>query len=94
MTNAIKKLIEFCGALICPSCNGEGEVQEFCGHYVDFDCERCDGNGIIKSTKLVTYSKTCVYCSGKGCRQCYDSGYVESEKYELFDINLIKITQL
>lgn len=93
MTKTIKQLIESCGALICPSCNGEGEAREFCGHYVDFACETCDENGIIKSTKLVTYLKTCLYCGGRGCRKCDDSGYMESEKYELFDINSIKINQ-
>ena len=32
MTPEIKKVIESTGAVICPKCDGEGEVGTFCGH--------------------------------------------------------------
>lgn len=84
MTNSIKKIIKAKGLLICPSCNGEGEVGYFCGHETTTNCYMCNGNGVIKSLKKQKHKKTCSICNGRGglgC--CKNKGYHEWESYEL-----------
>lgn len=87
MTAAIKKLILSKGLLICPSCNGEGEVGYFCGHETTIDCWDCDGNGIIRSKKKQKHSKKCPICDGRkgGCGGCnfHPKGLIEWKSYEL-----------
>jgi len=87
MTNAIKKLILSKGFLICPSCNGEGEIGYFCGHESTTNCYYCAGNGIIRSLKKEKQSKKCGICEGSdgGCGGCNSNpkGLIEWESYEL-----------
>lgn len=85
MTNAIKKLIKSAGAVICPHCNGEGEYESFCGHYMTTSCHSCCGNGIVKSLKKLKKRKTCSICNGKGGPGCCENrGYQEWEIFEPF----------
>lgn len=85
MTNAIKKLINANGLLICPSCNGDGENDSFCGHYTTEDCYMCKGNGIIKSLNKQKHKKPCAICDGRegGCGGCGNKGFYEWESFEL-----------
>jgi len=87
MTNAIIKLIESTGALICPTCDGEGEVGYFCGHDSTTTCYNCEGNGVVKSLKKQKHKKKCSICNGRGaksgCGGCGDKGFHEWESYEL-----------
>jgi hypothetical protein len=87
MTSAIKNLIASSGLLVCPSCNGEGEIGYFCGHESSTNCYLCDGNGIIRSLKKQKQSKKCDICEGEdgGCGGCNSNpkGLIEWESYEL-----------
>lgn len=89
MTNAIKKIIESIGLMICPSCDGEGEVGYFCGHESIRGCRMCASKGVIKSTKKQKHSKKCDLCDGRkgGCGYCDDhpDGLIEWETYELIE---------
>jgi hypothetical protein len=85
MTPEIKKLIIANGAIVCPECNGEGEIDYFCGHETTQYCHWCAGRGIVKSLKRQTQKKDCVICGGKGCAGgCGWKGYREWESFELF----------
>lgn len=88
MTDAIKEIILNSGFLVCPSCNGEGEVGYFCGHEISVTCKWCDGHGVIKSTKKQKRSKKCDICNGRrgGCGGCnnHPKGLIEWETYELY----------
>lgn len=90
MTNAIKKIIESGGLLVCPSCDGEGEIGYFCGHESTTTCYKCEGDGVVFSTKRQKRSKKCQICSGRkgGCGGCnfHIKGLIEWESYELFDL--------
>lgn len=49
MTSEIKDLIESeTDYKVCPTCDGEGEVSYFCGHYTETICSKCGGTGLIK----------------------------------------------
>jgi DnaJ-class molecular chaperone len=85
MTNEIKKFIESHGLLICPQCEGEGEVGYFCGHDSTQNCSACGGKGIIKSLNKQLHRKTCVVCRGRGGIGCCDErGYQEWESFEIY----------
>lgn len=97
MTTAIKDLCKSQGFLICPSCDGEGEVGYFCGHESSSICYKCAGHGIIKSLKKVKRSKDCIICNGRtgGCGGCNfnPKGLIEWESYELYEkINAVPNT--
>lgn len=87
MTSEIKNYIKSQGHLVCPSCDGEGEVGYFCGHESTTRCSDCMGRGILKSLKKQKQSKECSICRGKkgGCGGCNFSanGSHEWESYEL-----------
>ena len=87
MTPAIKNLITSQGLLICPACDGEGEIGYFCGHESTSHCYRCDGQGIIKSLNEQKQQKKCIICNGRkgGCGGCNfnANGCQEWESYEL-----------
>jgi hypothetical protein len=87
MTKEIKKFIESHGALICPSCEGEGEVGYFCGHDTITKCSKCAGKGLVASLKKQKQSKKCIICNGRdgGCGGCdsHPKGLIEWESYEL-----------
>jgi hypothetical protein len=84
MTTSIKNLLLSQGFLICPSCDGEGEIGYFCGHESSSTCYDCAGHGVIRSLKKVTQRKECIICAGKGCLGgCNHRGYHEWESYEL-----------
>lgn len=86
MTSAIKSLIEAGGVLICPACDGDGEVGYFCGHDTFTDCHHCDGHGVIRSLNKQKHRKPCVICEGRKCLGgCDNRGYHEWESYELFE---------
>jgi len=88
MTPEIKKLIESTGAVICPKCDGEGDLNSFCGHETTENCYWCAGRGVVKSLKKQTHKKDCVICGGKGCAGgCEWRGYHEWETFELFSAN-------
>ena len=84
MTDTIKSFIQSNGLLICPSCDGEGEIGYFCGHESYSTCYHCAGHGIIRSLNKVKQRKDCIICQGKGCLGgCNNRGYQEWESYEL-----------
>lgn len=86
MTKAIKDLIASQGLIICPNCQGEGELLSFCGHETTTDCYHCGGNGIIRSLKLIEHHKKCIICNGRigGCGGCNDpDGLIKWQSYEL-----------
>jgi len=84
MTSEIKKTLLSQGYLICPACDGEGEYETFCGHYVSETCYHCAGKGIIKSLNKQKHRKPCIICDGRGCLGgCDHRGYHEWESYEL-----------
>jgi hypothetical protein len=87
MTSAIKKLILSNGFLICPSCDGEGEICDCCGYNSTRTCFYCAGNGIVLSLKSTKQSKKCGICQGRdgGCGGCDSNpkGLIEWESYEL-----------
>ena len=85
MTKAIKELINSQGLMICPSCEGEGEIGYFCGHESTTSCYWCGGKGIIKSLNKQKHRKNCIICDGRegGCGGCNNKGYQEWESYEL-----------
>ena len=86
MTSIIKNLIKANNLLICPSCEGEGEVEYFCGHYTTASCSMCAGNGIIKSLNKQKHKKVCNICQGRGGLGCCDKkGFQEWESYELIE---------
>jgi DnaJ-class molecular chaperone len=84
MTTSIKNILLSRGFLICPSCDGEGEVDYFCGHESSSTCYDCAGHGVILSLKKVKQRKDCTICKGKGGLGCCNhKGYQEWESYEL-----------
>jgi DnaJ-class molecular chaperone len=84
MTDTIRKAILSSGFLICPSCDGEGEIGYFCGHESSSTCYFCAGHGMIRSLKKVKQRRECYICQGKGCLGgCDNKGYHEWESYEL-----------
>ena len=86
MTSEFKKIIEAQGLLICPTCDGEGEYDTFCGHYSSETCSSCQGSGIIRSLNKQKHRKECVICNGRGCLGgCDNKGYHEWESFELYN---------
>lgn len=87
MTKEIRNFIESNGILICPSCEGEGEIGDFCGHESTRKCYFCAGKGIIRSLNTQKQSKKCGICCGRegGCGGCnhHPKGFIEWESYEL-----------
>lgn len=87
MTDAIKNLIKSNGLLICPACNGKGEIGDFCGHGITTNCYHCAGHGMIRSLNKQKQSKKCVICKGRdgGCGGCNFNprGLIEWKSYEL-----------
>lgn len=73
--------------LICPSCEGEGEIGYFCGHETTSHCYDCQGRGIIRSLKKQKHKKDCMICNGRkgGCGGCNfnANGWQEWESYEV-----------
>ena len=58
MTNEIRQLIEEkTGFRVCERCDGEGEIDVFCGHDSSEYCSKCDGAGIIKDQPLKDFSE-------------------------------------
>jgi DnaJ-class molecular chaperone len=88
MTKEIKQFIKSHGALVCPSCEGEGEVEYFCGHYTTNKCRNCAGKGLVASLKKQKQSKKCIICNGRdgGCGGCNSNpkGLIEWESYEIY----------
>lgn len=73
-------MIESTGAIICPRCNGEGEVGY--GHTTEH-CYTCNSDGVVKSLKKIKRLKTCTICNGKGGKGCCENkGYQEWETFE------------
>jgi hypothetical protein len=70
MTTTIKNLIKSSGFLICPACEGEGEIGYFCGHESTTGCYMCAGHGVIKSLKKQKQKKTCTIYNGRGGIGC------------------------
>jgi len=90
MTDTIKQIVESAGYLICPTCEGEGEVGYFCGHETTVTCKDCDGHGAVRSLARQTHRRTCHICKGRGgpgC--CKNRGYQEWESYELCKSSMI-----
>jgi hypothetical protein len=86
MTNAIKQVIANSGLLICPTCNGEGEIGYFCGHETTSTCYDCQGNGIVKSLNKQKQRYSCRICNGRGGPGCCDNkGFREFETWELIN---------
>jgi DnaJ-class molecular chaperone len=84
MNNAIRRIAEASGLLVCPSCNGEGEVDYFCGHESTETCHDCGGQGVIISLNKQKHKETCVICKGGGGPGCCNNrGFQEWESYEL-----------
>lgn len=87
MTPAIKKVIKQSGLLICPSCDGDGEIGYFCGHETTRRCYMCEGNGVIRSLEKQKHNKKCDICKGRngGCGGCnsHPKGLIEWESYQL-----------
>jgi len=53
MTKEIKELIEKkTKYTVCPSCDGEGEIDYFCGHESWTYCQKCEGTGLILSDNI------------------------------------------
>jgi len=74
------------GAIVCPSCDGEGEVGSFCGHETIESCFWCAGKGMVKSLNRQIHRKNCVICGGEGCAGgCDWKGFREWESYELWN---------
>jgi DnaJ-class molecular chaperone len=88
MTDTIKKIIKSSGAIICPYCEGEGEIGDFCGHESTRSCYMCAGRGVVKSLKKQRHTKSCIICNGRGavsgCGGCDDKGFHEWKSYELW----------
>jgi hypothetical protein len=91
MTNTIESIIKNSGLQVCPSCDGDGCVEYFCGHDTTSSCYMCAGNGVIRSTRKQKHSKKCRICNGRkgGCGGCdgHREGLIEWESYELYDAN-------
>jgi len=87
MRDSIKKIIESTGLMVCPACEGEGELNYFCGHESTSDCYHCSGRGVIRSLNKEKHSKVCIICNGRsgGCGGCnFDSeGFIRWESFEL-----------
>lgn len=90
MTEKIKEFIKSHGALVCPSCEGEGELLFFGGRHNIYsltECIDCAGNGLVASLKKQKQSKKCNICNGRdgGCGGCnsHPKGLIEWETYEL-----------
>jgi DnaJ-class molecular chaperone len=88
MTSETKKFIQSQGLLVCPTCDGEGEYDSFCGHYTSETCSDCQGKGIIRSLTKQIHSKVCIICHGRegGCGGCnfHPSGLIEWESFEIY----------
>lgn len=57
MTDEIKQLIESNTEYrVCERCDGNGEIDVFCGHESWEHCGKCDGTGIIKNEPLEALS--------------------------------------
>lgn len=88
MTHTIKEIIKSQNLLLCPACDGEGEIGYFCGHDTTTKCYHCAGHGVIRSLKKVCQSKKCSICKGRegGCGGCNFNakGLIEWQSYELF----------
>lgn len=85
MTAAIREIIQSAGFLLCPGCDGNGEVGYFCGHSTTETCYKCAGHGVVRSLEKQKHRKPCRICSGRGGLGCCDhKGYHEWESYELF----------
>ncbi len=88
MTKTIKIIIEESGFLVCPACDGYGEVGYFCGHEKTTDCYMCNGHGVVRSLKKQRHAKKCNICNGSkgGCGGCnsHPKGLIEWESYELY----------
>lgn len=92
MTKEIKNFIESQGLLICPTCEGEGEYETFCGHYTSETCSNCQGKGIIRSLNKQTHKKECRICNGRGGLGCCDhKGFHEWESFEIYEKNLTEV---
>ncbi len=86
MTKSIKKIIELGGFLVCPYCEGEGEIGYFCGHETTTNCYMCGGNGVVKSLEKKINRKDCAICSGRGGGCCGGKGFNEWESYEIVTV--------
>jgi hypothetical protein len=87
MTPTIKSIIESAGFLICPYCEGSGEVDDFCGHTITSNCLKCAGEGVVKSLNKQKHRKTCTICSGRGGLGCCNKkGFREWETFELIKL--------
>lgn len=86
MTTVIKNIIKNSGLLVCPSCYGEGQSENFCGHYITISCNMCSGHGVIRSMEKQKNTKKCIICNGRngGCGGCnfHLEGLIEWESYE------------
>lgn len=50
MTKEIRELIEKeTNYTVCSDCDGEGEIDYFCGHESSTYCHKCKGTGLILS---------------------------------------------
>jgi hypothetical protein len=84
MTLTIKSIVESAGFLICPYCEGNGEIGYFCGHESSTNCYMCAGEGVVKSLNKQKHKKTCTICSGRGGLGCCNKkGFREWETFEL-----------
>jgi hypothetical protein len=87
MTSTIKSIVESAGFLICPHCEGNGEIGYFCGHESYTNCYMCAGEGVVKSLNKQKHRKTCSICSGRGGLGCCDKkGFREWETFELIKL--------
>jgi hypothetical protein len=88
MTKEIKNFIKSQGLLICPTCEGDGDYEIFCGHYTSTTCSNCQGKGIIKSLNREKHQKKCSICNGRegGCGGCdrHPKGLIEWESFEIY----------
>lgn len=85
MNKIIQKIVEESGMLICPACEGEGEVDYWCGHDSTTACIMCAGKGVVRSLKKQKHIKVCHICKGRGgpgC--CKNKGFHEWESYRLY----------
>ena len=82
MTPEIRRIVKNAGYLICPSCDGEGEVGYFCGHETTTTCHWCGGKGAVRSLVKQKNREPCRICDGRGGLGCCGhKGYIEWESY-------------
>jgi DnaJ-class molecular chaperone len=88
MTQEIRDFLKQHGALVCPTCDGEGEYNTFSGHYHSNNCSSCSGKGLVKSLNSQKHQKQCDICKGRegGCGGCnkHPKGLIEWESYEIY----------